>query len=230
MSVTAWVGALLAAAVLAASPAAAAKAAAVNIGIAPSPNGLVMKGEPTQIAVSGVPSATILIWNAEQKKWFRIGKATRAQAAAYTFTQSGIQRIKATPSKGKSRVFSVAVYAKYPMGTNTPTTYGPIILPSVRSFGSFRDDTESFTAQAANGCALVDIGLKLTPYAATNAVASVSVQSTGANPASYTATVGAPVGVTGIPVKGDVVIQAEMVTGGTGVRGQAEIGVVWTCL
>jgi hypothetical protein len=76
MSVTAWVGALLAAAVLAASPAAAAKAAAVNIGIAPSPNGLVMKGEPTQIAVSGVPSATILIWNAEQKKWFRIGKAT----------------------------------------------------------------------------------------------------------------------------------------------------------
>jgi hypothetical protein len=210
-------------AVLATSLAFAAPAQAlIKIGVASSPNGFVMKDVPTQIAVSGVKSAGVFLWNEDQKKYFRIGQATPAKAVNYTFLRSGIQRVQIRPSKGKPKVFKVAVYDRF-LGerfSRIPTAYGPLTLPSKIGFGS-NSFTWSSPAAASRGCVLVDIGAKTDRGGSIK----VNVQSTGADQATFEATLGNPVGVTNVPVRGDAVVEFL----GDDARGHT-VGLIWTCL
>jgi hypothetical protein len=211
----------VATAVLAGSLAFAAPAqASIKIGVASSPNGFVMKDVPTQIAVSGVKSAGVFLWNEDQKKYFRIGQATPAKAVNYTFLRSGIQRVQIRPSKGKAKVFRVAVYDRFNgAGAGTPTAYGSLTLPS-RADNFLDNFARSFSAAASRGCVLVDIGAKTD-----RGSIKVNVQSTGADQAAFDAAPGNPVGVTNVPVRGDAVVEFF----GTEARGNAW-GLIWTCL
>jgi hypothetical protein len=208
-------------AVLATSLAFAAPAqASIKIGVASSPNGFVMKDVPTQIAVSGVKSAGVFLWNEDQKKYFRIGQATPAKAVNYTFLRSGIQRVQIRPSKGKAKVFRVAVYDRFVgSGSNRPTAYGPLTLPS-QQFWYSSNFTQAYSATASRGCVLADIGAKTD-----RGSIKVNVQSTGADQATFEATLGNPVGVTNVPVRGDAVVEF---FGNTALNGVS--GLVWTCL
>jgi hypothetical protein len=214
------------------APAAHAK---INIGVAPSPNGFVMLGVPTQIAVSGTKAAVLSLWNSEQKKYFRIGTARNGQALAYTFPTGGVQKLVATPLKGKARTFTVGVYSRQSgFSGTTPTAFGALVLPSNQTIGYFvagsSDDgiNRSVTASASEGCVLVDIGAKTDGEPIT-----VTVRSTSADPVTATATRDTPIALTGVPVKGDMVIDFKY-------QGQAHavwsrpapgmIGAMTTCL
>ncbi|MDQ1246241.1 MAG: hypothetical protein QG597_609 [Actinomycetota bacterium] len=185
-------------------PAQAAQPAALTIGVAPSPNGLVMVGIPTQIAVAGTRKATLDLWDPSQRKFFRIGTATPAKALAYTFQKSGLQKIRMVPVKGKPKTFTVAVYIRFPGGgmNTTPAAYGSVIFPGSENAGT----EKTVSATAAEGCVFVDIGLSVAVTIRSGPTATVVVQSTGAPPTTLTATLDNPVAQLNIPVKGDVVI------------------------
>lgn len=209
--------------------------AAVNIGVAPSPNGLVMVGVPTQIAVSGTKAAVISIWNPELRKYVRIGTAKSGSALPYTFEAGGLQRLLVRPAKGKPRKATVPVYGRLSgFGDVTPTTYGNLILTSAQTIG-FRvagsaDDgiTRVVTATSAKKCVLADVGAKTDGDAI-----QVTVQSTGADPVTAVATLDAPVALSNVPVRGDLVVEFKY-------EGRAHamwskpapgvIGVILTCL
>lgn len=230
--------ALLAGSVLFASVLTAPAAqSAVNIGVAPSPNGLVMKDVPTQIAISGTKRARIFLWNTQQKKYFRIGTATPKRALNYTFTNNGIQRIRIRPAKGKAKTFRVAVYEQRPAqavgsrSSYTPTAYGSTILTSRLALGTYSlSDTRSLGRYATKdyGCRFVSVGGKVDRDSLT-----LNVQSTGADPRTFTATPGAPFAELDVPIGGDVVIEASF-SGGQNRNSlestPAEVGLVLTCL
>jgi hypothetical protein len=192
-----------------------AAAADVKIGVAPSPNGLVMAGVPTQIAVSGTPKATVYVWNATSGKYFRAGTTTPKAAAPFTFQTSGLQKIKVVPSKGKAKVFRVPVYARFARPSGSPTPYGGLVLNSNGS-------SEEYSAPASAGCVMVDVGGRVdmstpTPF-------TVTVFSSGANPFSFTVADKTGVGHASIPVAGDAVVQKN------DDYWRYEVGAVWTCL
>ncbi|MDQ1249882.1 MAG: hypothetical protein QG597_4259, partial [Actinomycetota bacterium] len=108
------------------------------------------------------------------------------------------------------------VYNRFSFFSTTPTTYGGVILTS------FRDGwATKATAPAKAGCVLADIGVK---DGSASRPRGITIQSTGANPVTLTATDVAGVGQQGIPVKGDIVVQGS--SGGDADK----FGVVLTCL
>lgn len=196
-----------------------ANAAGLNIGVAPSPNGYVMRDVPTQVAVSGASRAVVYIFNPTIGKYTRVGTATAKSAVPFTFTTNGLQKIKVVPSSGRSKVFKVPVYARVSGRGNTPTNYGGLILPSDNyAFGPM-------TAKASEGCVLVDVGGK--GYYDRTPPFTITVSSSGANPAVIQVPGGTGgAGQANVRVAGDVVIQPS----DNGKQGESIYGAMFTCL
>jgi len=182
---------LTAALIVSVSVAPAASAAKVNIGVAPSANGYVMQGQPTQIAVTGAKRAKIFL--KRDGKWRLLGTARKNRALPYTFRSAGVQSVRVKPRKGKARIFGVPVYDR--TATSRPGALGGQIFTRFPST-LFRTST-SASISADSGCVLLDIGAKNS---------TVEVLSTGAPPWQGSAMPGAEIAQMGIPVAGDIVL------------------------
>lgn len=171
----------------------AATAAKLNIGVAPSPNGYVMAGEPTQIAVSGTKNAKVYL--KRDGKWRLLGTSRSNRAVPYTFTESGLQQVRVKPRKGKAKIFKVPVYGKRESSStqySRPEAFaGQIFTGSKWGLGS------ELSLPADFGCVLLDVGGKYT---------SIEVLSTGAPPWQGSSGPDDEIAQMGIPISGDTVV------------------------
>lgn len=169
-----------------------AMAAKLNIGVAPSANGYVMAGEPTQIAVSGAKSAKVYL--RREGKWRLLGTARQNRALPYTFTDSGVQRVRVKPSKRKARIFKVPVYGS--RRSSSPAAFGGQVFSNTFSgIASGGGRTVTFTKD--RGCVLLDVGAKN---------ASIEVFSTDSAPWQGSSGPGGEIAQMGIPIAGDTVV------------------------
>lgn len=215
------------------SPAAAVRNPSPKIAVAPSPNGLVMAGVPSQIAVTGTPRARISVRApGPDDADYRIGTATPSVALPFTFDSSGIYIVTLRPATGPVQRFKVPVFVRVPAeayveggfdseyATDQSFSYGSVLLES--SVGLVARGTTSFSQPAYNRCVLADVGATTTGGAI-----SMSIHSTGAPAYTLTAAPGVPIGAAGIPIRGLAVVDLTVQSDGSG---SVAAGVVWTCL
>lgn len=194
-------------AALSASPALAAPAAApsakkIEVGVAPSPNGYVMAGVPTQVAVN--QNATV--YHRAGGKWMMLGKGTASKAIPITFDKSGVYSLKVKAGK-QSKIVKVGVYADQPLFSSRDSkVMGGLVFSSNGSF----DREGEVSIPASSGCVSVTVGIS--PHnrpgdEGWRSPGAITVNSTGA-PAWASGPVTATEGFAAlnIPIKGDSVV------------------------
>jgi hypothetical protein len=193
----------------------AALAAKLNIGVAPSPNGYVMAGQPTQVAVN----QTAKIYRNVNGKWMLVGTGAKNRAVPITFNGPGVYSLRAKPRKGKARVVKVSVYDYFGIGVGGPNVAigGQVFAGSLTVVGSWQTSgSRNVSISASRGCVNVDVGVRETqPARNASYEATIDVFSTGAPAWSSGPQFGTDgFAASGIPISGDAAIEFAG-TGGT---------------
>lgn len=187
----------------------AVSAAKLDIGVAPSANGYVMAGQPTQVAVN-MPAK---IFRQVNGKWMLVGNATKNRAVPITFNEAGIYSLRAKPKKGKARVVKVGVY-DYVAWTNRGGTIamGGQVFPGSADIAYRARSLRTYRASipASRGCVAVDVGVRdldisegRYPYQATIDVLSTGAPAWASGPQSGVDGFAA----LGIPISGDAAVE-----------------------
>jgi len=199
----------------------AASAAKIQVGVAPSPNGYVMAGVPTQVAVNRAAK----VYRNVNGKWMLLGNATKARSVPVTFNDPGVYSLRVKPKKGKARVVKVGVYGYFSIdGSGSTIAMGGQVFPNGFGVGTYAisQRVRRVSIPAYRGCVNVDVGVKEInqrdsyPYEA-----KVDVFSAG-SPAWSSGLQSAPEGFAalGIPISGDAAL--EFFARGRDVRGSVK--------
>lgn len=177
-----------------------ANAAKLEIGVAPSANGYVMEGEPTQIAIAGKKRGKVFL--RRDGKWRLLGTARVNRPLSYTFTDGGLQRLRVKPRKGKARTFLVPVYQQ--TDGSVPVGFDGVVFKNRERGYHNAGNGRTRTLSEEQGCVLLDVGGRNV---------TIEVLSTGEPPWQGASAADGEVAQLGIPISGDTVITWKPVEG-----------------